>query len=106
MQTGKMTVYSDDFYNEIFYFATSGSVGQRGAGVSGVKDGYLYEDGLLVKAEDGMKYELVEVDDKDYVVNESGKVKTSGTAKNADGVKYTIKKNSNGTYNITSEYDD
>ena len=106
MKTGKMTVYSDDFYNEIFYFATNGSVGERGAGVTGVKDGYLYEDGLLVKAEDGIKYELVEVGSKEYVVNESGKVKTSGTAKSSEGVKYTIKKNSNGTYDITVEYDD
>lgn len=106
MQTGKMTVYSDDFYNEIFYFATSGSVGERGAGVTGVKDGYLYEDGLLVKAEDGIKYDCVEVGGKEYVVNESGKVKTSGTAKSSEGVKYTIKKNSNGTYDIKVEYDD
>ena len=106
MQTGKMTVYSDDFYNEIFYFATSGSVGERGAGVTGVKDGYLYEDGLLVKAEDGIKYDCVEVGGKKYVVNESGKVKTSGTAKSSEGVKYTIKKNSNGTYDIKVEYDD
>lgn len=103
MKTGKMTVYSDAFYNEVFYFATSGSVGQRGAGVSGVKDGYLYENGLLAKAEDGMKYELKEVDDKEYVVSESGKVKTSGSVKDSDGVKYTIKKNSNGGYDITVE---
>ena len=103
MKTGKMTVYSDEFYNEIFYFATSGSVGERGAGVSGVKDGYLYENGLLVKAEDGMKYALEEVAGKEYVVSESGKVKTSGSVKDADGVKYTIRKNSNGGYDITVE---
>ena len=90
MKTGKMTVYSDEFYNEIFYFATTGSVGERGAGVSGVKDGYLYENGLLVKAEDGMKYALEEVAGKEYVVSESGKVKTSGSVKDADGVKYSV----------------
>lgn len=103
MQTGRVTVFSDDYYDEEFYFAASGSVGERGAGVTGVKDGRLYERGLLVKAEDGMRYALVEVNGKDYIVNESGKVKTSGTA-TIDDVKYEITKLSDGTYKI--EVDD
>ena len=52
------------------------------------------------KAEEGMKYEKVSVDGKDYVVNEQGKVKTSGTVTDADGVKYRITKQSDGTYKI------
>lgn len=101
MQTGKMTLYTDEYYNEVFYFATSGSIGKRGAGYNGVKDGYLYDNGLLTKADDGAKYALVSVDGEQYVVNESGKVKTSGTVKDADGVKYKITKNSDGTYHVT-----
>lgn len=103
MQTGKITLYTDDYYNEVFYFAPSGSIGNRGAGYSGVKDSYLYDNGKLAAADDGMKYALVTVDGKRYVVSESGKVKTSGTVKDADGVKYKITKSSNGTYNITVE---
>lgn len=103
MQTGKVTLYTDDHYNEVFYFATSGSIGSRGAGYNGVKDGYLYENGCLLKADEGEKYAIRSVDGNKYVVNESGKIKTSGTAKNADGVKYKIEKNSDGTYTITIE---
>ena len=47
-----------------------------------------------------MNYEKVSVDGKDYVVNEQGKVKTSGTVTDADGVKYRITKQSDGTYKI------
>lgn len=104
MQTGKITLYTDEYYDEVFYFATGGSIGSRGAGYSGVKDGYLYENGRLMRADDGEKYALVKVDGNKYVVSESGKVKTSGTVKNADGVKYKIEKNSNGTYNVTIVY--
>lgn len=100
MMTGRVVVNDDDHDNEVFYFTTSGSLGSRGDGVTGVKDGSLYEDGVLIKAEDGMKYEKVTVDGKEYVVNEQGKVKTSGTVTDADGVKYKITKQSDGTYKI------
>ena len=82
------------------YFTTSGSIGTRGDGFTGVKDGSLYENGRLVSAEEGMKYEKVTVDGKTYVVNESGKVKTSGTVTDADGVKYKITKDQNGGYHV------
>ena len=65
-----------------------------------MKDGSLYENGRLVSAEEGMKYEKVTVDGKTYVVNESGKVKTSGTVTDADGVKYKITKDPNGGYHV------
>lgn len=106
MQTGRMTLYTDDYYDEVFYFATSGTIGERGAGVTGVKDGYLYKNGALVAADEGAKYALVVVDGDKYLVNESGKVKTSGTAKDADGTKYKVTKNSDGTYTITVTLDD
>ncbi len=50
-----------------------------------------------------MKYQIVEINDdgevKRYLVNESGKVKTSGTVKDGNGVKYKVTK-SGGSYNI------
>ena len=76
------------------------AVSEREATDSRVKDGSLYENGRLVSAEEGMKYEKVTVDGKTYVVNESGKVKTSGTVTDADGVKYKITKDQNGGYNV------
>lgn len=100
MMTGRVVVNDENHDNEVFYFTTSGTIGTRGDGVTGVKDGSLYENGVLIQAEDGMKYEKVTVDGKEYVVNEQGKVKTSGTVKDADGVKYTITKQSDGTYKI------
>ena len=47
-----------------------------------------------------MKYQVVEVDGLQYMVNESGSVKTSGTVRDADGVKYKITKAEGGGYNI------
>ena len=85
MMTGRVVVNDDDHDNEVFYFTTTGSLGNRGDGYTGIKDGALYEEGVLIRAEEGMKYEKVSVDGKDYVVNEQGKVKTSGTVTDADG---------------------
>ena len=104
MRTGRVTIYDDDFYGVTFYFKERGTVGTRGVGVTGVHDGYLYEAGQAVCAEEGLRYDKVTVEGKDYVVNESGKIKTSGTAKDADGLKYTISKNSEGGYTITEEW--
>lgn len=106
MRTGRVTVYDDEYYGETFYFKESGSIGERGTGLTGVNSGYLYEEGRIVCAEEGLRYDRVTVDGKEYVVNESGKVKTSGTAKDSDGLKYTIKKNSEGGYTITEEWVD
>ncbi len=96
MVTGRATISNDEFDEQDFYFATSGGIGKRGAGLTGMKDSRVYDNGLMLRAEDGMKYEIVEIVDdgvkKQYLVNESGKVKTSGTAKDGDGVKYKVTK--------------
>ena len=63
--------------------------------------GYAALTGELVEADDGMKYQVVTVDGKEYLVNESGKVKTSGTVTDADDVKWKVVKNADGTYEIT-----
>lgn len=100
MKTGRVVVNDENHDNEVFYFTASGSLGSKGDGVTGVKNGYLYDDGALVHAEEGTKYQIVEVDGLRYMVNEDGKVKTSGTVRDGDGVKYKITKAENGGYNI------
>ncbi|MCI8510581.1 MAG: hypothetical protein HFE83_01110 [Lachnospiraceae bacterium] len=101
MLTGRVVVNDDEHDNEVFYFTTSGALGNKGDGFTGIKSGALYEDGNLVTAEEGMRYQKVKVDGKEYVVNEKGTVKTGGTVKDADGVQYRIEKNSDGSYKIT-----
>ena len=103
MRTGRTSISNDEFDEQEFYFATTGTIGKRGSGLTGVKDGRVYERGLMLRAEDGMKYQIVEIRDNDvvkrYLVNESGKVKTSGTVKDGDGVKYKVTK-SGSSYHI------
>ena len=103
MRTGRTSISNDEFDEQEFYFATTGTIGKRGGGLTGVKDGRVYENGLMLRAEDGMKYQIVEIRDNDvvkrYLVNESGKVKTSGTVKDGDGVKYKVTK-SGSSYHI------
>lgn len=102
MKYGKVKITdSDDLDEGTYYFADKGSLGEKGQSQTGVFKGYLYDNGVLVEAEDGMRYEVVEVDGKQYLVNESGKVKTSGTATDDDGVKYRVDKDENGDYVIT-----
>ena len=48
-----------------------------------------------------MKYEKVTVNGKDYMVNESGKVVTSGTVKDGDGNRWKVTKDTDGGYTIT-----
>ena len=83
MRTGKATVYDDFGEKYTFYFNDSGS--NKGAGYSGEKNNFLYSNGVLVKAEDGMDYEAFKVDGKVYLVNETGKVQTSSKAYKCDG---------------------
>ena len=101
IRTGRVTVYDDDYYGETFFFKEKGGIGVRGVGISGVQDGYLYKEGQPVCAEDGMKYAKVSYNGNDFIVNESGKIKTSGTATDADGNKWKITKVSTNVYKIT-----
>ena len=48
MKTGRVVVNDENHDNEVFYFTASGSLGSKGDGVTGVKNGYLYDDGALV----------------------------------------------------------
>lgn len=101
MRTGRVTVYDDDYYGETFCFKETGGIGTRGIGISGVYEGYLYKGGQPVCADSGMKYAKVSYNGNDFIVNESGKIKTSGTATDADGNKWKITKVSTNVYKIT-----
>ena len=101
MSTGRVTVYDDNYWGVTFCFKENGSIGTRGIGIDGVYDGYLYKDGQAVCAEEGMKYAKVSYGDHYFIVNESGKIKTSGTATDADGNKWKITKVSTNVYTIT-----
>lgn len=100
---GRVTVEEGDGTESQFYFTESGNKGGRG--YTGVKDNYLFYKGKLQKAESGTKYEVIEVDEKYYLVNTSGKVVRSGTVKDANGTKF--KTNSNGrVVEVDEETDD
>lgn len=89
---GKVTAEEGDGSSSEFYFTESGN--KAGRGYNGVKDGYLFYMGKLQKAESGTKYEVIEVDEKYYLVNTSGKIVKSGTVKDSNKTKF--KTNSNG----------
>ena len=86
LKTGTQTVTIDGS-SYTFNFKSNGS--PKGMGVTGPSDGYLYKNGRRLAAEDGMKYGIVEYDEKDYVVNESGSIqKKKKNLKDADGYYY------------------
>ena len=79
MKTNRQTnVIEEDGERSTFYFNNSGSV-------TGSQNGYLYYQGKLVQAESGENYQVFEVDNKLYLVNESGKIQTSNRAFRASG---------------------
>ena len=75
MLTGKKSNLSVDGETAAYYFSESGS--DKGCGYNGAKDDYLYYQGRLVKADSGSDYQVFCVDNKMYLVNESGKIQTS-----------------------------
>lgn len=100
MKYGKVQIEnSDDFEDGTYYFDDKGALGVKGASKTGVIKDYLYDNGALVTADEDMKYARVEVDGLVYMVNESGKIKKSGTVKDGDDVKWSITKDEvNGGY--------
>lgn len=95
MKTGRLSIQLDDD-NYTFKFAKSGKA------LHAVSDGYLYNNGILIKADkdSGYKYQIVTVDGKDYLVNTSGKVMKAGTYKD-DDLKWEVTGNNNDGYSIT-----
>lgn len=84
MRTGRITDIPLDGDSLLTcFFQTAGS--GKGSGYTGEKDGFLYYQGVLVKAEAGKDYEAFKVDGKTFLVNESGKVQTNEKIYKLDG---------------------
>ncbi len=89
LQSGKFTLEESGGDRVAYYFGTGGR------GYDGVKDGYLYYNGRVQKAESGTGYQVISIPTsvdgqyKNYLVNTSGKVeKNKSATKDKDGVKY------------------
>ena len=81
MKTGKVSdVELDNGDVATFYFTTSNI--NKGKGVTGEQDGYLYYKGMRLEAEDD--YKIFEVDSKYYLVNTKGKIQKSTSGKKID----------------------
>jgi glucan-binding YG repeat protein len=110
--TGKVGDAEDLDEEETYYFITSGA--NRGQAFTGIYKNALYDNGVLQKAEDA-KYEVktVEIDgeSREFLVNKSGKVQTGSASgkkytDSSEDIVWTVVKESDGTYTITSEYKD
>ena len=85
-KTGAQTIADENGESFKFYFGTEDDKGyNKGVGISGAKNGKLYNDGLLVKAED-YKYQVVTVDGLKFIVNKNGSIQTSKDTYEDDGV--------------------
>ena len=107
--TGKVADAEDLDDEETYYFVTTGK--NKGQAFTGVYKSSLYDNGVLQKAEDE-KYEVktVEIDGetREFLVNKSGKVQTGSASgkkytDSSAGIIYTVVKESDGSYTITSE---
>ena len=107
--TGKVSDADDLDEEETYYFVASGK--NKGQAYTGIYKNSLYDNGVLQKAED-VKYEVktVEIDGvaKDFLVNKSGKVQTGSASgkrytDSSEGIVWTVVKESDGTFTITSE---
>ena len=119
MKTGKVT-HTDEGEEYNYYFASNGK-----AITNAFKDNVIYgADGVRIEAEDGNSYEIVEIEQDIYrvdnkgkktaleiakgskvVVSSTGKIRTSKTI-TIDGEKYTIDYNKGGVSNVTLKVED
>ena len=87
MKTGSQTVKDDNGDSYKFYFGTRTATKDlevKGVGITGNKSNKLYYHGMLIKAED-YKYQLVDVDGINYIVNQNGSVQHSKSEYKEDG---------------------
>ena len=73
MKTGKVTADDDNDDTFTFYFSTKNN--DTGKGQNGIKDGYLYQDGQRLEADDD--YAIYDYNGTWYVVNKTGKIQKS-----------------------------
>ena len=80
-----------DKRDKVYTFCSGTSGSEKGCGINGVKDGFLYYNGLLVSAKEGSSYGPFKVAGQIYLVNENGKVQTEEKKYSSDGnAAYTI----------------
>lgn len=84
VQHGKYQIMDGNDTPDTFYFHESG----EGYNGSNNKDGCLYYKGKLQKASKDLTYEVITVNDTDYLVNTSGKIMKKKTVKDKDGTKW------------------
>ncbi|MGN0158715.1 MAG: cell wall-binding protein [Brotaphodocola sp.] len=103
MATGKKTIEIDG-ENYLYNFKKSGT--ERGTGYNGIHDGILYIKGQTMKADSDSKYEAVEWEGSDYLVNTSGKIQKNKTnIKDADDYYYCTDGDGVITYRGTEKYE-
>ena len=77
MKTGKVTADDDNDDTFTFYFSTKNN--DLGRGQNGIKDGYLYQDGQRLEADDD--YAIYLYKGSKYLVNKTGKIQKSTSKK-------------------------
>lgn len=93
MKTGSMNInLDDDNYTMKF--------NKQGKALDGESDGYLYNNGILIKADNDNKYEIATVDGKNYLVNTSGKVMKAGKY-TSDDYKWEVTRDNTNGYTVT-----
>lgn len=95
-KTGTVSVTLDGTsYN--FNFKSNGS--PKGAGYNGSTDGYLYMNGMRLRADDDTKYQIKTYNGKNYLLNESGTIqKNKKNIKDSDGYYYCTEKDGTVSY--------
>lgn len=102
-KSGSLTVTDENGENTKAHFSkeTDAALGYyAGAGVNGAKSGKLYADGILVKAQDS-KYEIKQVGDLRFVVNNTGSIQADKGPYKYDGE--TLFKGAVFTYNTANK---
>lgn len=74
-----------DKKDKVYTFCSGISGSEKGCGVTGEKDGFLYNNGLLVSAKEGSSYGPFKVAGQIYLVNENGKVQTEEKKYSSNG---------------------
>ena len=74
-----------DKKDKVYTFCSGTSGSEKGCGVTGEKDGFLYNNSLLVSAKEGSSYGPFKVAGQIYLVNENGKVQTEEKKYSSNG---------------------
>ena len=83
MKTGSQSVKDDNGDTYKFYFENKTGT-NKGVGITGNKNGYLYNNGLLITADD-YKYQVAEILGKKFIVNSNGSIQHGNVEYKEDG---------------------